>query len=428
DRITGLGNLAGLTNTIQGLIDQKVVHRYTILYMSAYKFQLISRKYGYELGSQVMLQVSKKLQVFTFAQSKEQMIARLVNDNFVVIVHNSNLQAYLDYLSAMEVSFEYNAEMVKQKISFCVGIYKMKEDDKSVQLPIEYATAAYNLASQGGCSTIVYYDEKIHNQFLKEKDMEARMTDALHDGEFLVYYQPKIELSTNRIVGAEALVRWLSNGRILPPAEFIPIFEKNGFVCQIDFFVLESVCKNMRKWLDAGLDVVKISVNFSRMHLLNEQFTNKIVAMLKEYRIPARYIEVEFTESADWDDSALLSVVLEELKNNGIATAMDDFGTGYSSLSLLTNLSFDILKIDKSLLDEKNISERGRVVMNNIIHMVQDLDIDVIMEGVETLEQVEFLKEIHCNMAQGYLFDQPLPIEKFEERLDNGNYDRVFRS
>ncbi len=427
DCLTGLVNLTGLTNAIQSLIDQDVVYRYSILYMSAYKLQIINQKYGYEIGNQVMLQVSKKVQAFTLGQSKEQVIARLVNDNLVVIVHNSNLQKYLDFLSGLEVTFTYNQEQVKQKILFCVGIYKMKKEDTNVQLPIEYAMAAYTLSCQGGRSMIVYYNEEIHKQFLKEKDIEARMADALRDREFLVYYQPKIELSSSRIVGAEALVRWRTNGRIMPPAEFIPIFEKNGFVCQIDFFVLRTVCRSMRKWLVDGLDVVKISVNFSRMHLLNEHFTDEIVATLKEYMIPVKYIEIEFTESSDWDDSTKLATALEELKDHGIATAMDDFGTGYSSLGLLTNLSFDILKIDKSLLDAENVSERERIVMNNIVHMVQDLDIDVIMEGVETVEQVEFLKEIHCNMAQGFLFDRPLPIEEFEDRLNRGSYERIYQ-
>lgn len=427
DCLTGLINLKGLTNAIQSLIDQEVAYRYSILYMRAYKLQIINQKYGYEIGNQVMLQVSKKLQAFALAQSQEQVTARLVNDNLIVIVHNSNLPQYLDFLSGLEVTFTYNQEQVKQNVSFCVGIYEMKKEDTNVQLPIEYAMAAYTISCQGGRSTVVYYNEEIHKQFLKEKDIEARMTDALRDGEFIVYYQPKIELSSSRIVGAEALVRWRSNGRIIPPLEFIPIFEKNGFVCQIDFFVLRTVCKNMRKWLDGGLDVVKTSVNFSRMHLLNEHFTSEIVKILKEFMIPVKYIEIEFTESADWDDSAMLALALEELKDYGIATAMDDFGTGYSSLSLLTNLSFDILKIDKSLLDAQNVSDRERIVVNNIVHMVQDLDIDVIMEGVETVEQVEFLKEIHCNMAQGFLFDKPLPLEEFEERLSRGSYEGIYQ-
>ncbi len=426
DDVTGLVNLAGLTSALHSLMKQDVLNCYTILYMSAYRFQLINQKYGYEVGNQVMLQVSQKLQGFTMAQSQEQVIGRLVNDNFVVIVHNSKLQDYLRFLSDMEVTFTYSQEKVSQKIQFSVGIYEMRKEDNNVQLPLEYAMAAYTISCQGGRSRVVYYSEEIHNQFLKEKDIEARMADALRDGEFIVYYQPKIELESNRLVGAEALVRWCVGDKIIPPIEFIPIFERNGFVCQIDFFVLETVCRNMRKWLDDGLDVVKTSVNFSRMHLLNDHFTDEIIDMLKTYRIPTKYIEVELTESANWDDSAMLSAALDNLKNHGIATAMDDFGTGYSSLSLLTNLSFDILKIDKSLLDAENVSERERVVMNNIVHMVQDLDIDVIMEGVETVEQVEFLKEIHCNMAQGFLFDKPLPKDIFEERLNKGSYEYVF--
>ena len=221
--------------------------------MSAYKFQIINQKYGYEIGNQVMLQVSQKLQAFTLAQSKEQLIARLANDNLVVVVHNSNLQQYLDFLSGVEVTFTYNQEQVKQKISFCVGIYEMKKEDTNVQLPIEYAMAAYTISCQGGRSMIVYYNEEIHKQFLKEKDIEARMADALRDGEFMVYYQPKIELNSSRIVGAEALVRWCTNGKIIPPAEFIPIFEKTGLFARSTFSYCARCAKTfgngwMRDW------------------------------------------------------------------------------------------------------------------------------------------------------------------------------------
>lgn len=146
--------------------------------------------------------------------------------------------------------------------------------------------------------------------------------------------------------------------------------------------------------------------------------------MLREYSIPAKYIEVEFTETGDTDAAPMLKEAIQSLKDYGIATAMDDFGTGYSSLSLLTNLSFDVLKLDKSFLEEGTVSDREKVVINNVIRMVQDLNIDVIMEGVETPEQVDFLRKVNCNMAQGYIFDKPLPVEIFEERLLNKEYPR----
>ncbi len=423
DETTGLANLTGFTQTLEDLISQQIAHKYTILYMSAYKFKLINQKYGHELGSQAMVQIADKLKKMTHEMSEDQIVARLINDNFAVIVRNTNLDKYLNLLQDLEVDLQYNRESIKQKIAFSIGVYQIKENDRIAQLPLEYAIAAYTISRQKKESDIIYYNEEIHNEYLREKDIEARMQDALEAGEFIVYYQPKIELTHYSISGAEALVRWQTDERLLSPIEFIPIFERNGFVCNIDFFVLEQVCKDIRRWLDNGYDVVPVSVNFSKVHLANENFAGEIVHIAKKYRIPTKYLEIEFTESANWEDNSILVNVIDILKSYGISSSMDDFGTGYSSLSLLTSLPVDVLKIDKSLIDADRVSEREKVVLSNIVKMVQDLDIDVIMEGVETVEQANFLKQINCNLAQGFLFDQPLPTPEFEERLRKAKYD-----
>lgn len=422
DELTGLINLTGFTQTIDSLMEQGIAQKYTVLYMSAYKFKLISQKYGYDIGNQAMVQIAEKLKHMTHEMSSDQVVARLVNDNFAAIVRTSNLKHYLELLSDVELDMPMSREVIKQRIAFIVGVYSIKETDKNVQMPLEYAMAAYSISKQSEQSNVIYFNEEIHNHFLKEKDIEARMQEALEAGEFLVYYQPKIDLNNFCISGAEALVRWNDSGRIVPPMDFIPLFERNGFICNIDFYVLNSVCQSIRKWLDEGLDVVPISVNFSKVHLANENFANEIVQMVKKYRVPTKYIEVEFTESANMGDTTLLTQAVDILKSYGIASSMDDFGTGSSSLSLLTSLPVDVLKIDKSLLEADVISERERVIVSNIVHMVQDLDIDVIMEGVETVEQVEFLKQINCNLVQGFLFDKPLPREEFEERLQRVRY------
>lgn len=422
DELTGLINLTGFTQTISALMEQEIAHKYTVLYMSAYKFKLISQKYGYEIGNQAMIQIAEKLKTMTHEMSSDQAVARLVNDNFAVIVRTSNLEQYLEMLSELELDLLLSRETLKQRIAFIVGVYTIKEADKNVQMPLEYAMAAYSISKQGEKSNVIYFNEEIHNHFLKEKDIEARMQEALDGGEFVVYYQPKISLDDFCISGAEALVRWNDNGQLVPPMEFIPLFERNGFICNVDFYVLNCVCQAIRNWLDEGFDVVPVSVNFSKVHLANENFANEIVQMIKRYRVPTKYIEVEFTESANMEDTTMLTQAVDILKGYGIASSMDDFGTGSSSLSLLTSLPVDVLKIDKSLLEADVISERERVIVTNIVRMVQDLDIDVIMEGVETVEQVEFLKQINCNLVQGFLFDKPLPREEFEERLQRVRY------
>jgi EAL domain-containing protein (putative c-di-GMP-specific phosphodiesterase class I) len=258
---------------------------------------------------------------------------------------------------------------------------------------------------------------------MREKEIENNMRQALENKEFVVYYQPKIDLNSYRINGAEALVRWIDNGKIVPPMEFIPVFEKNGFICNMDFYVLDVVCKDIMEWLETKIDLIPISVNFSKVHFLNPGFTEQIIEVIEKHQVPPKYIEIECTETVDYKDKATFVRAVEALKSFGISTSIDDFGTGFSSLSLLKTLPVDILKIDKSLLDVQTSSEKERVVISNVVRMVREMDIQVITEGVETKEQANFLKEIKCDNAQGFLFDRPLPKEQFERRLRKGYYE-----
>ena len=297
----------------------------------------------------------------------------------------------------------------------------MTAGDQDMSIVMENSSVAYSMARHKEQTEPVFYDEELHRRILREKEIESRMRGALENKEFTVYYQPKVNLTTYELNGAEALIRWIDNGKIIPPVEFVPLFERNGFICNIDFFVLNNVCRSIRNWLDRGIDMVPISVNFSKVHFSNARFTEQIVEVIKKYRVPPKYIEIEFTETVDYQDKERLVKAVEYLKSYGIATSMDDFGTGFSSLSLLKTLPVDVLKIDKSLLDSQTKQER--VIISNVVRMVQEMNIRVITEGVETEEQAGFLKDINCENAQGFLFDKPLPIDEFESRLVKGNYD-----
>lgn len=249
-----------------------------------------------------------------------------------------------------------------------------------------------------------------------------RLLAAIQNKEFVVYFQPKVSISDMRIAGAEALVRWNFNGQILPPVKFIPFCERTGLVIDIDFYVLEETCKKMREWIDNGLDVVRISVNFSKYHFNEAGVAERIYKVIKEYNIPPELIEVEFTETAYLDKEELLEYTVDKLKSYGIKSSIDDFGSGYSSLNLLQNMDFEVVKIDKSLLGKGVENEKAKKVISSIIHMAKELKMEVLAEGVETSEELKLLQDLKCDVVQGYFFDKPLPVEDFEARLKAGRY------
>ena len=296
------------------------------------------------------------------------------------------------------------------------GIYKISKSDNDINTIMERANTARKTIKGGHKNSFAFYDKEMHKKILKEKEIENSMVDALNNGEFIVYFQPKYSLSDYQIIGAEALVRWDNPQKgLIPPIEFIPVFERNGFIVNIDFYVFEEVCKKIREWMDEGQKVVPISVNLSRMHFVNSNFIEKFKLIVDKYKIPTRLIELELTETAVLDNIEGLLDTMNNLKEKGFVISMDDFGTGYSSLNLLKELPVDILKLDRAFFTEKDESNNEKIVISNVIKMAKELKMKVISEGVETISQVEFLKQIGCDMVQGYLFSKPMPVKEFEK-------------
>ncbi len=264
----------------------------------------------------------------------------------------------------------------------------------------------------------MFYDDSSLQNVLQKKEIENSMQQALKDEEFKLYFQPKCAFDKNKICSAEVLVRWENPKRgLITPDKFIPIFENNGFIIKLDFYVLERALKHLRTWLDAGLKPYKLSINFSRLHLREELTLPKIKILLDFYKIPAELIELELTESAVMNNTPEAKKFIEALHNLGISVAMDDFGSGYSSLNVLKDLPFDTLKIDKEFLRDLGSNPRTSGVLQGIISMLKNLKTPIVAEGVETKEQVKFLTDLKCDLAQGFLYYQPLQGKDFQALL-----------
>ena len=260
----------------------------------------------------------------------------------------------------------------------------------------------------------------MHSKVIQQKKIQSIFFDAMKNGEFSPYYQPKVNTETNTIIGAEALVRWIRNGEMMLPGEFIPVLEMDNSICELDFYIFEQVCKDIRRWIDEGTEPVRISTNFSRRNLFDPEFSKHIRKILEDYDIPKQYIEVELTESISEEENDMLSRFIRDMHDGDIVIAIDDFGTGYSSLSVLRDHKADVLKLDKSFIDGHTDTKRDVVVVSNIAKMAKELDMSVITEGVESWDQVGFLKSVNINTVQGYLFDKPRPYDRIAEEAKNG--------
>ena len=294
-----------------------------------------------------------------------------------------------------------------QAVSVQCGICYLEDlaEDLQIEGILDRANYARKTVKTGLNRKYAVYDESIRKQLRYEKSIENRMLKSLENEEFLVYFQPKVDLQTGE-------------GLIIPPDKFIPIFEKKYLISSLDQYVFKKVCAFIRRRLDAGLPVNTISVNVSRLQFYNSDFVKTYEDIKNKFRIPDHLLEIEITESIAFDNVTFLEKTVSELKSKGFLISIDDFGTGFSSLSLLKNIPIDVLKIDQSFFRESIHKEKDNIVIKGIIDLVNKLSIRTVAEGIETAEQVAFLKSVNCNMIQGYFFYRPLPEDKFEAILN----------
>lgn len=296
------------------------------------------------------------------------------------------------------------------------GVYLVTDKEMPVSAMMERANLALKKTLQlpQHLKKIGVYDEKEHQKLEREKHLEMRMEQALKNGEFVPYLQPKYELTHETIAGAEALVRWVSpeEGMIFP-GEFIPLFEKNGFIVELDLYMFEQVCKMIESWHKNGYRIIPVSVNMSRGHFLVPDFFDRYKEILERYDVPKGSIEIELTESLFLNEISTMTDLVNKIHEVGLRCSIDDFGSGYSSLNMLKDIKVDALKLDRVFFVKTEEDKRGKDIINSILHLAQNLHLQTISEGVEIRSQVEYLKEMDCDYIQGYVFAKPMPVKDF---------------
>jgi len=297
------------------------------------------------------------------------------------------------------------------------GIYLVEDLSYNVSEMYEYANqASKSCKEEFNLQNYAFYDSKMSDDIIKEQRIVNNMRSALAGEEFAIYLQPKYELQSNALAGAEVLVRWIDPKRgMISPGDFIPIFERNGFIMKLDLYIWEKSCQLIRKWLDEGRKVLPISVNISRVSLYNPRLVEVLCGLVDKYNIPPELFQLELTESAYTTNQNSIQNMMTTLQEKGFIVLMDDFGSGYSSLNILKDIKVDVLKIDMRFLSDTEEEARSENILAAVVRMAKWLNLPVIAEGVERKEQVLFLKSIGCEYVQGYYFAKPMPVTEYEE-------------
>lgn len=408
-------NMAYFSECCDHYIKKQVIDQYTAMAVNLSDFTNLNLLIGSKNCDTVLIRFMDWLKA---ELGEDEVVSRTSGDQFALLIHKDHEESILDKLRSSEIRYGKQPNDVVT-VSAEAGIYRLTADVESYHNIIQAISSALNIAKNSVQLEFAYYDPMSAEASEKKKFYEEAFEKALVNEDIHVFFQPKVSLKDYDLIGAEALSRWIVDGEVVPPDSFIPILEETTRICELDFYVLEHVCKSIQGWIQHGVKPVKVSVNFSRRHLSNKNLVNDIVQMLDKYEVPHQYIEIELTETTIDADFAALKQIVYGLREHGIESSVDDFGMGYSSLSLIRDVPFKVLKIDKSFLGDKNMEsdERQRAMMKHVISMANDLGMECIAEGVESMEHVQLLKESKCYMAQGFLFNRPIPQEEFEEML-----------
>lgn len=414
DVLTDLYNRETFSRKVEDLLYTHPQQRFVMMLWDIERFKVVNDLFGVSTGDSILRGVADMFSNYT---GRNGVCGRLEADHFAVCLPREMVD--MDRLCA-EVDDCIEQFQLNYKISSSFGLYAIE----NVTLPVDQMCDRANLAQRTVKGTYLaryaWYDETLRNSLLDEQEIVSGMHMALEEGQFILYAQPIYSISLGRPVSAEILVRWKHPEKgFIPPSEFIPLFERNGFVMQLDAYVWELACRHLRRMLDAGLKVLPVSINISRINLFNPNLCDELIDLVRRYDLAPALLKLEITESAYTENQNTLLEVMSTLQKYGFVMLMDDFGSGYSSLNMLKNVPVDVLKIDMRFLSDIETSGRSGNILTSIVRMAKWLDMDIIAEGVETRLQLDFLCSIGCDKVQGYFYSRPLPLKEYEALIQN---------
>lgn len=380
-----------------------------VIMMDIDNFKIINEIYDMKKGDSVLKDIAK---IMSKCIAENGIFARFNDDVFAVMYRYKNDEDLISLIEAITDNIYKIRLNIKVVPSF--GVYQVADKSLSVSTMCDKATIAKKTIKGMVDQRYAFFDESLSQALMADKEIEDEMQYALEHGQFVMYLQPKIDMRSNLPCGSEALIRWNHPKKgLIPPYKFIPLFERNGFIVDVDKYMWEQACKAIHSWIEAGLEPLPISVNISRIHFKYDGLVETIENLVKKYDVPKKYLELELTESAFLDNEGAVDSTIVKLQELGYIIAMDDFGVGYSSLNMLRKLPVNVLKLDRGFINEATCTERGFIVLNHVTQMARDLKATVVCEGIETTEQVDALKNAGCDIAQGFYYAKPMPIEEY---------------
>lgn len=411
DKLTGLYDGVTFCRMVKNAVAEDNEKKYALILFDIEKFKIVNELYGFDFADEVLEFIAFNMR--NIFKETGAVICHFMSDFFGIFTEYDSEEDLIEMVKQISSKTSLYKNV---PVSLSFGIHKIRDRSLSPRLICDYANMAKKTVKGNRIVNYAFYTEKIKNRILEDKYIENEMEYALKNGQFSMYLQPKYNISTSEIIGAEALVRWVHPKKgLIMPDKFIPLFEKNGFIVNLDKYIWEQACIEIRKWIESGQTPVPISVNVSRVNVGNPKLIEILDSLVEKYKIDKKYLELEITETVYYDDQNHLIETLNQLKKADYTLLMDDFGSGFSSLNMLKNTPFDILKIDRNFLNETMVTDKGKKIILHTISLSNDIGINTVAEGVETKEQAEYLLECGCNVAQGYYYSKPVELNVFDE-------------
>lgn len=412
--LTNLHNIKSFFYLCGEMIKSQPDKKYSVVIMDIVQFKAVNEFCGRSEGDRLLKFIADCFQEYE-DHRRDTYACHARADIFCLCTSYGKTEELEEIVKEIRKKIDEFPFTYKVQPSFGIGV--SQEREPAVSYLKDCATMAMKSIKGKVYQTYAIFDEKMRRQLMRERQVENDIVGALENGELLLYVQPKVNMSTGQIIGGEALVRWLHPEKgLVPPGEFIPVLEKNGFIINVDEYIWEKVFAYLGKLKEEGRELVPVSINVSRLHAYDTRLAENLIRLREKYDIPAQFVPLELTESAFLEDEKGMYQRMENLRSQGFLVSMDDFGTGYSTMNMLKNQTLDEIKIDREFIRDLE-KDKSQIIIRNTIAMLQQLGAHIIIEGVETEEQKKFLLGCNCTDVQGFLFYRPMPVEEFDRLL-----------